>query len=276
MRYRMWLLAGCLSPLAGCHLAKNISHNLHNEPAQYFDDEHVEKQLRKEARAAFAEVKRQYPHRFFGDDFQEGFIEGYSDYLNHGGKAELPAMPPLKYRRAKYLNPEGHAQIRDWFLGFKYGMDVAVATGCRPFYTFPILTTDPKELPSLDITVLPAPPSADAPLPKPGTKPSPTAAPLPNPNPLVPGLGNPVAEPKSPLPNTVPVPLPNSPEKPAVPPGGGPGKSAQMPMTGEIVPVGAVYLSEWPGESANSGPILSRPAAAAPIFELPPARPPLR
>jgi hypothetical protein len=244
---------------------ENINRNLSNEPAQYCDDEKVEKQLRKEAKVAFAEVKRQYPHRCFGDDFRDGFIDGYADYLDKGGRAEMPAMPPLKYRRAKYLNPEGHAETRDWFLGFKYGMDVAVATGCRPYYTFPILTSDPKELPPLDITVLPPPPASNAPLPPPGTKPD---APKLNPNPLVPGLGNPVAEPPMPPAGTVPVPKPLPPaDKP------GPGKSAMVPIDGEIVPVGAVVVPELP--RPGPGPMLDRPEPRAAILDLPAPRPKL-
>ena len=280
MRLRCVLLVGCLAPLAGCHLARNIARNAYNEPTEILDEVHVERQLRREAKAAFGEVKRQFPRRSFCDDFDEGFVDGYSDFLNSGGKADMPAMPPLKYRKAKFLNPEGHARIKDYFLGFKYGMDVAVATGCRPFYTVPILVSEPSEQPPLNITVLPPPPDANAPMPKLGSplplprdskpkeKPEVNGSPT-----FTPGLGNPVI-PKPTDSNSVPIPsgaIPK-PVSPATPPGPG-GKSAfVMPFnSGEIVTVSGLEFPPIP-EAGTSGPILNLPPASPPMIDLPAGR----
>jgi hypothetical protein len=282
MRRLAFALFASAPLISGCHIATNASRNLINEPRQYFDGVHVEKHLRKEGRAAFHEVQRQFPNRCFSEDFECGFVEGYADYLDNGGNASVPAVPPLKYRHHRYYNPEGHARIRDWFLGFKYGMDVAIATGCRPFYTTPILLPEKPEMPPLDITVLPTPPVTMAPpkdsekLPTPReipgtdkTQPSP-AIPLPpgtDVKPPAPGTGG-VEPPRGP--GTIPVPAgvvppPVIPKKPDEKPPGG--KVSQGETTKPaIVPVGFDRLI----------PDLPEPPAHGPIFDLPPPKPALR
>jgi hypothetical protein len=271
MRLKFALLLGGLVPLAGCHLSRNVARNVYNEPAEIRDEVSVEKQLRKEARAAFAEVKRQYARRAFGDDFQDGFIDGYSDYLDNGGKAEMPAVPPLRYRRARFLNPEGHARIRDYFLGFKYGMDVAIATGCRPFFTYPVLMPEPAELPPLNITVLPPPPAANAPMPRLGAPlPLPKAdGPTPSATPpaVTPDLGNPVT-PQPGGTGTVPIPSGVVPKAPTPGPGG---KSARGATDDGIVPVSGILIP-IPTDTAPV-PGAHAPAAPPPVFDLPDARP---
>lgn len=284
MTNRLLIVLGCLTPLSGCHLATNIARNAYNEPAEIRNEYKVERQLRHEGKAAFKEVKRQYPRHSFSHDFECGFIDGYLDFLDRGGKAEVPAMPPLRYRQARFFNAEGHARIREYFLGFKYGVDVAVATGCRPFYTVPILTSDPTELPPLNITVLPPPPDANTPTPKLGsplplpqeTKPGTPAAPTP-------GLGNPVA----PMPggSSVPIPPGTVPEpktppgnpnpKPPVPNSPAPGGTSARPngtLPGEFVSVTSVEASPVK-QPVDKGPILTVPPPAAPLFDVPPPRP---
>src|SRR6187551_3698210 len=101
MTFRTLAILVCVTPLTGCHLFTNIARNAVNEHAEIKDEYKVVRQLRREGKAAFSEVNRQYPRHSFSDDFECGFIDGYQDYLDNGGKAEIPAMPPLHYRRAK-------------------------------------------------------------------------------------------------------------------------------------------------------------------------------
>lgn len=143
MRWRLLLLVGGLTPLAGCHLAETAVHNSLNEPTQYLDDKHLTKQLRCDAKDAFRELKRRCGHKAFSEDFEEGFVDGYADTLERGGDPIPPAVPPLKYRRGRFLNPEGHARIHDYFAGFQQGGETAVASGKRQFLTVPVLLTDP-------------------------------------------------------------------------------------------------------------------------------------
>ncbi|MFO0935342.1 MAG: hypothetical protein U0798_02365 [Gemmataceae bacterium] len=290
MRLRSVLVLGCLVPTAGCHLGMNVARNAYNEPREILDEASIERRLHKEGRAAFAEVKRQYPRRSFCEDFEYGFVSGYADYLDNGGKAVMPAVPPLKYRNASYLNPEGHAKIKDYFLGFKYGMEVAIATGCRPFYTFPILVSEPNELPPLDITVLPVPPDTNAPMPKLGAplplpketkaKDSPNAAKTTGQPQAAPatGLGNPglplpADQNRVPVPGgTIPKPIPS--EKPTGP--GGRSASNSAAISSDILTVSAseIVPEREPIPATDMrGPLIELPAPRSPILDLPPARP---
>ncbi len=143
MPWKVLLLALSVAPLTGCLLAQHTARNLLNEPAELHDNKKIARQLRRDAEAMWAEVRGQYPQRAFTADYADGFTDGYVDYLDSGGTAQPPAVPPLKYRRSHYMNVEGHALIRDYFCGFKYGCEVAAASGKRDLITVPILLPEP-------------------------------------------------------------------------------------------------------------------------------------
>jgi hypothetical protein len=121
----------------------------------------IQHQIRKDAREAWREVQTQYARRAFTAEFRDGFLDGYIDYLDRGGDAQPPVVPPAKYtRHQKYFTPEGHALLRDYLLGFKYGVDVAVATGQRQYLTVPVLLSEPtgpanRTLPSAGVATPP-------------------------------------------------------------------------------------------------------------------------
>jgi hypothetical protein len=140
MRWRLLLLVGGLAPLAGCHLAEQAAFNSVNEPAMYLDEKHLTHQLRHEAKKVAKELRRQQP---MSDDFEEGFVDGYADALERGGTPLPPAVPPTKYRRGRFLNPEGHSRIYEYFAGFQHGASCAAASGKRQFLTVPVLLADP-------------------------------------------------------------------------------------------------------------------------------------
>lgn len=152
MRWQAVVVAGCVAPLTGCNIFNYAAHNLSNEPAQYFDDRKIEHHLRKDAERVWKVIARQYPQRTFSKEFEDGFVSGYVDYLDNGGKATPPLVPPLKYRRSKYLCPSGHALIRDYFAGFKYGAEIACVSGQRQYLTVPVLLPVGQPEPPLDIT----------------------------------------------------------------------------------------------------------------------------
>ena len=114
--------------------------------------------MERDANELLREVCHRHPHKVFTADFREGFLDGYKDFLTYGGPIRPPAMPALKYRNAFYLSAEGHAQVRDWFLGFQYGAECAQSTGRRQYYTLPVLVTDQPPVPPLNIEVIPPPP----------------------------------------------------------------------------------------------------------------------
>ena len=114
----------------------------------------TEHDLRKEARAAWQTVRHQFPQRTFTGEFRDGFLDGYVDYLDRTGAAQPPAVPPIKSHVCdkKYFTPEGQCLVRDYYLGFKYGADVAVASGHRQYRSVPVLLSNgacaPGEFPA--------------------------------------------------------------------------------------------------------------------------------
>ena len=182
--------AGCLAPAlaGGCNIAYYTAKNVINEPIELCDQIHRTQGLRKQAKACWQEVRKQYPRKAFTPEFRDGFIDGYVDYLDRGGNAVVPPVPPKRYTRNDYLTPEGHERIRDYFLGFRYGLDAALATGQRPFLTVPVLLPErgPDGPPTFNIqpagphaAVLPEP--RPVPATWPGTMPVPTPVPVPIP-----------------------------------------------------------------------------------------------
>src|SRR5262249_54274802 len=114
------------------------AHNLLSESLTVCGEQAITNELRKDARAAWREVRCQFPRRMFSEEFRDGFLDGYTDYLDRGGNASLPAVPPAHYtRNKKYFTPEGHALLKASSLGFRYGVDVAVGTNRRQVPTRP-------------------------------------------------------------------------------------------------------------------------------------------
>ncbi|HET6575338.1 MAG TPA: hypothetical protein VFG68_17155 [Fimbriiglobus sp.] len=255
MRWKAVVCAAGLGPLAGCNVAYYAGYNLVNESRQALDEHRLSKRLRAEARAAWQEVCRQYPGSAFTDEFRDGFTDGYFDYLDVGHIPQPPAVPPPRYRRNAYLSPEGHALIKDYFAGFKYGADVAAATGGREFLTIPVLLPDPKPEPPLDIRI-PAPPGAAPP------EAAPAPAPLPSPvvpPPVVPGLGNP----QPPKPDGA------IPPKPNIPPPDPPKGDRPEPVSARAEPTAPAVtppptLPAWPDRPPPARPSVARPPAAEP------------
>jgi hypothetical protein len=299
MRWKAVVCAAGFAPLAGCNLAYYAGYNLVNESVTRLDEVKLSKRLRAEARVAWQEVIRQYPQTFT-EEFRDGFTDGYADYLEVGGIPQPPAFPPPRYRRSQYFSPEGQARVKDYLAGFKYGAEVAYATGRREFLTVPILLPDPPSEPMFNIQ-LPAPPGVGpdcpppaeaAPLaPAPGTvvpPPIPTPAgppvpapagppvpgpagtpdpgvPLPRPTPLGPsGLGNPVPQKNGGAIPPKPKPIPDGPLPPVSPPEL-PGENRPQPMS--LRPTSA---------TAGPGTVSATPPPARPPVPdtLPAGRPP--
>jgi hypothetical protein len=141
MRWKSVAMAGTAWPVfAGCNIAYYTARNLTNEPLVVCTQVGIEHQLRSEARAVWQDVRGDYPRRAFTAEFHDGFVDGYVDYLDRGGNGSLPAVPPSKYsRHKKYFTEDGQCLVKDYFLGFKYGQEIAIATGKRQYLTVPVL-----------------------------------------------------------------------------------------------------------------------------------------
>src|SRR5262245_15390132 len=209
MRWKQVVWAGLFAPVLGSNLAC-CAHNLLSESLTVCGEQAITNELRKDARAAWREVRCQFPRRMFSEEFRDGFLDGYTDYLDRGGNASLPAVPPAHYtRNKKYFTPEGHALLKDYFLVLKYGVDVAVATNCRQFLTVPVLLPEKEAGPP----AIYLPPGGPAVVPEPPVVvPDPPAAPAPVVIPVDPRGAGPVLLPSpKPLPGPAPSPTERKP-----------------------------------------------------------------
>jgi hypothetical protein len=188
----------------GCTFVPNIERNIIVEPARFCNDEKLFKRSRQQAAEAWNELLSQYPEAGeYSCHYHDGFVEGFADYLNFGGKGEPPNVPPPRYRRAKYATPEGYRAIEEWFMGFRHGAATAHASGLRQLVTLPTVIppdpyavdtnpTDPGEADTLPGNAppggvtLPAPRVAPE---APALGPAPAPAVAPPPPPPVPGSG---------------------------------------------------------------------------------------
>ena len=121
--------ASCLVPvLAGCGAVHNLTTGTRSAPTRSA----FEYDPRTGAGTAWAAVRARHPQRAFSDEFRDGFQAGYVDHLDRGGDARPPAVPPADYAHyKKYQTLEGDGLVRDYYLGFQYGIDVAASGGRR-------------------------------------------------------------------------------------------------------------------------------------------------
>jgi hypothetical protein len=245
MRWKRILWTACLAPLAGGCLTAYHPHADHAaQHAVNRSEREISREIQQQARSAWQIVRCEFPRKMFSAEFHDGFIAGYSDYLDRGGDGQPPAVPPLRYtQNKKYYTPEGHALMRDFLLGFQYGTEIAVAAGQRQFLTVPVLIPDDTAHPIQITEPLPSSGSSDAPV-----KPlPPPPAPLPAPKPTT-KLPMPRTLGKQPAPQDVSnEPLPSKfmtyPPMPTIPSPldlGPLGPKSSADVKSDIVPVGAV------------------------------------
>ena len=150
MRWRSVAIAGVLWPAAaGCNIAHNAARNIVNEPHVVWTQHAIKHELRSSAQAAFELARGECPEHADSAEFRDGFIDGYIDYLDRGGNGSLPAVPPAKYTRHKwYYTEEGQCRLKEYFLGFKLGLDTAIASGRRQELTVPVLLPQEPPVPT--------------------------------------------------------------------------------------------------------------------------------
>jgi len=126
MRWKRIAWSVGLAPfLGGCHTVYHSPHGVVAEHVLAKSDQEITREIHRKALDAWHEVRCEFPRKVFSAEFRDGFLDGYTDYLDRGGDAQPPAVPPPRYtQNKKYFTPEGHLLIRDYFLGFKYGTDV--------------------------------------------------------------------------------------------------------------------------------------------------------
>lgn len=137
------LLGACLLG-PGCSFFHNVKRNFIHEPVLAMDEKVIIKRHERLGRLAWDEMVRQYGCEF-SEDYRDGFIDGFVDYLTYGGCPNMcgeapliPAVPPPKYRRAKAMSPEGLRASEEWFMGFRHGSSTAMASGLRQLVVVPV------------------------------------------------------------------------------------------------------------------------------------------
>jgi len=193
------LIAGAVTPLAGCNIATTTKRTLINEPLLVADDNYLQKKFHHLAKQAWKEFQSGCPGSPAANShaFKDGFIDGFVDQLDSGGTADPPTQPPRKYWLAKHLNPTGALQTMDYFNGFRQGAEIAQASGLRKQFEVPMFVPDTKytsehhpraSKPTKndpDNPLDPNLPLLPPPKPEPGLRPAPSLppAPLPGGNP---------------------------------------------------------------------------------------------
>jgi len=216
--------------LGGCVGVYHPHDSLVAERGVVKSEQEINRMIQRRAREAWQEVCRQYSRRPFTPEFHDGFIDGYSDYLDRGGDGQPPAVPPPRYTQNKhYYTPEGHVRLRDYLLGFKYGTDVAIASGQRQFLTVPVLIPDAPESTLVDVAeATPIAPALPLPMPR-------AVGPSPRPAEVLGPLGAESTKPAPGIPAIPAVPAtPALPDLPAIP-----NSSSKAPDSSEVKPAGA-------------------------------------
>lgn len=132
----------------GCTLCQNLVRTTVIQPLQYCShlDEHLERrrfrelaqlELERERCAARAETD-DYTRPPFSIDHEQGFEDGFVDYLMYGGPGNPPPLPPRRYWWSNCENLAGCNAIQEWFQGFEHGVAAAKASGCRQCVTVPL------------------------------------------------------------------------------------------------------------------------------------------
>jgi hypothetical protein len=136
------LLVCLLGP--GCSFAQNVCRNIVAEVRYVRDERVIRKRAYRYARQAWEAMTKRYGENFC-DAYEDGFIEGFVDYIVYGGCSSgcgdspvVPAVPPLRYRHARNMTPQGYRSMEEWFVGFQHGAATAQASGLRNLVVVPV------------------------------------------------------------------------------------------------------------------------------------------
>jgi len=131
-------LYGCAVPYETARVFDLAKRTTHVEP-RFFEyiksDRIAQREARLLADQAWAEVMHTVP--VVTPDYQNGFTEGFADYLYRGGSGEIPLVPPRGYWKLRFLNPRGKMAIEEWYAGFKHGVQDCQTRGIREMWVVP-------------------------------------------------------------------------------------------------------------------------------------------
>jgi hypothetical protein len=146
IRLALCVVAACLGG-GGCWSARLSApsgyldlagRNLTEEPIRWLDDAVFKEVALFHAQAAWRQVQRDAPDHPYSKDYEDGFLEGYVDYLDAGGNGEPPMVPPFRYRLTCFKNEAGVRAVEAWYAGFRQGAAGARASGQRELILVPL------------------------------------------------------------------------------------------------------------------------------------------
>lgn len=133
MRWKASLLyLGLCLPSTGCHVFWYGTYNLVEESVRALDERSTCQRNANLAHVAWRRVEEETgSDRTYSADYICGFKQGFADYLDSGGAAEAPPLPPPRYWTVHYQTPEGRQAVADWTTGFRHGALLARDSGFR-------------------------------------------------------------------------------------------------------------------------------------------------
>ena len=126
-------LLGCLL-LTGCSLYQQAAQTLWCEPSCFSTrkDERCTREACCElANQVWCATASQIEGVGRSAAFEQGFKDGFADYVFAGGTGEPPPVPPRCYWNLDYRTPQGRQVVDDWFAGFRRGTAMAREGGYR-------------------------------------------------------------------------------------------------------------------------------------------------
>ena len=117
----------------------------HVEP-HYFEYIQNDRVAQREARLLAEQAWAESPNvGTASPDFENGYHEGFADYLYRGGSGEPPIIPPRGYWHLRFQNHFGKTKTNDWYEGFRAGVADCKARGLRDMWLIPTsLIADPE------------------------------------------------------------------------------------------------------------------------------------
>src|SRR3954469_9221088 len=106
-------------------------------------------------------------------DYEDGFHDGFIDYVYAGGTGEPPPVPPRMYWNVLLRSETGKERVHQWFDGFRHGARVAREGGYREMSVVPSSVVGaarnaPPNMASPDVPANNAAPASAVPIPPPG------------------------------------------------------------------------------------------------------------
>jgi hypothetical protein len=151
----------------GCSWVHYSTQNLIDAPVQCIHHCQELHRFKALAEVAWNNIREADPERCYSEDYADGFICGYVDFLDADGNGEPPAAPPRRYLAPRYhQTPAGLQAIDDWFAGFRHGAATARESGQRQLIVLP-LALPPRQTTSGMETPLGGPaPAEELPMPQ--------------------------------------------------------------------------------------------------------------